>query len=517
MSTLNTHLSTRLQRELLADRIGADEPGMVIAAYCDGAMVAAACAGVEDTRTGAPLTEHSLMNIASVSKQVVSATILIAAKHGHVDLDADVRALVPELSLPGITLRHCLQHTAGLPDYLGASERLGIPTLEIAALDGFLRWLTTVDRADCAPGQAASYSNTGFVIAALATERAVGAPFPELIAETVLRPLGMQHSLITTVLGETVPHMSISFSPNSGSWIRHGMGIDEVAPERGVNGDGELLTSLVDFAGWHGFLLDGRVLGADIRSQLLTRAVLADGRVSSYAMGIEHERNGNTTVYSHSGSMWGYTAFSLTDPVSGIGIAVFANRDDLRATETAWRALRIVTGEGGVAGTWFSEHGLHGVRLRVLGNGDLELSDGEETERLPRDGAGRWTTDGDLSLVELVDGHLEIALEFGLRQRFGRIGAATPHPAEAVGAYHLAAGGHRFSLEDRSGELWLVPPRGEAVRVSPFGTRAGEWIGQVATDWLLIDTAGTGSLRYGSGQTWNVLDRDPASGPAPRQ
>lgn len=511
MPLVTEDLSTLLHRELLADRVGAQEPGAVIAAYRDGQLAATACAGLAEVETGEPLTEHTLMNIASVSKQMVAATILLAAERGQLDIDQDIRALVPELSLAGITVRHCLQHTAGLPDYINVAAIIGIETLEIGGLDAFLAWLSSVERADFAPGHGASYSNTGYVIAALAAERATGTLFPELIAELVFRPLGMDRSLITDWIGQAVPGMSFSYTLNAGAApTRHGMGIGEIAEKtvRIVNGDGEINTSLVDFAAWHGFLLDGRVLGAQIRQQLLTRAVLVDGSVSTYGLGIEHEQRGGTSAYAHSGSMWAYTSYSLSDPITGIGVAVFANRDDLDTAETAWRAYRLIAGQGDVAGRWFSEQGFFGLRLRVLGDGGLEVYNGEETTRLVAAGAGRWTGDGDLSLVQVSGEKLSIAIEFGLTQHFERLAPAEPYPACVLGEYRESYRGATYRLDERDGELWVLPPSGEATRVVPYGVREGQWIGSCELGWMVIGTGSVEFVRFGSGPTAVDLQRN---------
>ncbi|OBC12020.1 hypothetical protein A5784_04205 [Mycobacterium sp. 852013-50091_SCH5140682] len=510
MPLVTDDLSALLHRELLADRVGAQEPGAVIAAYRDGKLIATACAGLAELETGEPLTEHTLMNIASVSKQMVAATILLAAERGQLDIDQDIRVLVPELSLPGITVRHCLQHTAGLPDYMNVAEIIGIETLEIAGLDAFLTWLSSVERADFAPGHGASYSNTGYVIAALAAERATGTLFPELIAELVFRPLGMDRSLITTWIGQAVPGMSISYTPNAGAApTRHGMGIGEIEEKtvRGVNGDGEVNTSLVEFAAWHGFLLDGRILGARIRQQMLSRAVLADGSVSTYGLGIEHEQRGGTKVHAHSGSMWAYASYSLSDPITGIGVAVFANRDDLNATETAWRAYRLIAGQGDVAGRWFSEQGFCGLRLRVLGDGGLEVHDGEEVTRLTAAGAGRWTADDDLSLVQVAGEKVRIAIEFGLTQDFERLSPAEPYPTCVLGEYREPYRGATYRLDERDGDLWVLPPNGEATRVVPYGVREGQWIGSCGLGWLVIGTGSVDFVRFGSGPTAIDLQR----------
>lgn len=513
MPAIDPILSATLERELLEPRIASGEPGAVVAVYRDGELIAHAARGVADTETGVELTELTRMNIASVSKQLTAAAVLIVAREGRVDLDADVRAYVPEMRLRGITLRGCLNHTAGLPDYMAVGETMGLEILEVARLDWFTDWLSTIRVPDFEPGTAASYSNTGFVLAALAIERATGTPFPELIADWVLHPLGMDDTLVMELLADTVPNMSMSFERKDDALVREDMGVGRLPKVRGVNGDGEILTNLVDFAKWHGFLRDGRVLGDDVRRELLTRAVLNDGQVSSYGLGIEHERRGELTAVAHSGGMWGYSTYSLLDPTTGLSVACFANRDDLDPDELAWRALRLATRDG-VDGRWFSERFAFGLRLSVRAGGDLDCIDGGSTARLRRIADARWGQDDDLGTIEMRDGELLVSVEFGLMQRFQRLADPGEVPAHAVGAFTEPGMGSAYRVEARESGIVLVHPSRGDLPVTPFGTRGtgerAEWIGACGDGYLLVEERPGGRIRTGSGTLLTELTRNGA-------
>ncbi|GAA1800459.1 serine hydrolase domain-containing protein [Leucobacter iarius] len=511
MPAIDPTLAAALHRELLASRIEPEEPGAVVAVFRDGELIAHTARGVADTETGAALTERTRMNIASVSKQLTAAAVVIVSREGRVDLDADIRAYVPELRLRGITLRGCLNHTAGLPDYMGIGEVMGLEILEVARLDWFTDWVSTIRVPDFPPGDAASYSNTGYVLAALAIERATGTPFPELIADRVFRPLGMDDTLVMELLADTVPNMSMSFERTDDGLARADMGVGRLPKVRGVNGDGEILTTLVDFAKWHGFLRDGRVLGDEVRRALLARAVLTDGQVSSYGLGIEHERRGELSAIAHSGGMWGYSTYSLLEPDSGLSVAVFANRDDLDPAELAWRALRIAARAGGIGGRWFSERFAFGLELAVRADGGLTAADGTERSELVAAGAGRWTQDDDLGLVELRDGELFVAAEFGLQQRFQRLSVPGPVPEHGPGDFTEPYGGAAYRIEQRESGVVVVHPSNGVQNVTPYGERGSsgtaEWIGAFDGGYLLIERRPAGRVRIGSGTTVTELTR----------
>ena len=508
-------LSERLRAALLDGQVGEGEPGAVIAVYRDGALVASACAGVADVRgqdpdqgtspgpaANNPLTADTLMNIASISKQMAAAAILIAARGGALDLDADLRGLVPELRVPGVTLRNCLNHTAGLPDYLAVAYTVGMPEIEIAALSVFLDWVTTLDGLEFAPGERQSYSNTGYVLAALALERAVGRPFPEVLAESVLVPLGMTKSFSTTVLGEFSAGMAFSFSQEApGEFVKETMGVGEVEPVRGVNGDGEVITSLNEFGAWQAFLLDGRVLGEDIRSQLLARTTLTDGTETTYGFGIEHETKAETAGYVHSGGMWAFSAYSIVDEKSGLSVACFANRGGYSASEAAWKAMHLASGFGDIAGDWFATRSLMGARIEVLSAGDLAARTGmsEEPETATWRGGRVWEGNDDFARIEPRSRDLKITSWFGIAERYERLDPAGGHPGHLPGTYDERAFGRPFVFEERGAELWLVPPGREPERVKPFGQRGAEWIGETSLGWVIADGEAAGRVRVGLG------------------
>ncbi|GAA1324969.1 serine hydrolase domain-containing protein [Leucobacter albus] len=521
-------LGDRLQRELLDGQIGAGEPGAVVAVYRDGVLLASACAGVAELGSGAdaggvfegvsegesgaslastssagkPLTPDTLMNTASVSKQLTATAVLLAARAGALDLDADVRGLVPELPVPGVTLRSCLNHTAGLPDYLGVAYTVGIPEIEIAALSAFLGWLETLDALEFTPGDTQSYSNTGYVIAALALERAAGAPFPEVLAESVLRPLGMAQTFSTTVLGEFTDGMAFSFAAGApGEFVKETMGVGEVEPVRGVNGDGEVITSLNDFGAWQAFLIDGRVLGDDIRQQLLARTVLNSGHETSYGFGIEHETKAHTTGYVHSGGMWSFTAYSIVDEATGLSAACFSNRGGFDAAATAWRAMHIATGFADVAGSWYATGSFSGVRVEVRDDGGLSASGAlsDEAETVRWSGGRVWAGGDEFARIEARGAELDIVSWAGISETYGRLDGAAGYPDGLRGAYVDRPFGKTFVFEERDGELWLVPPGRAAEPVRPFGRRSGEWIGETSLGWIVTDGEACDSVRVGLG------------------
>jgi CubicO group peptidase (beta-lactamase class C family) len=421
-------LSTELGR-LLDRALGAPGPGAAIGVYRAGQLVAAAAVG--DARLDGPAIDaHTPFEIASVSKQLGACAALSLARDGVIDLDVDVRRYVPELTAAGISVRHCLQHTSGLPDYLLLAEIAGVPPTDVCGYDTFLAALAKLDLG-FAPGSDIAYSNTGYVVAAIACERASGMTWAQILEQRVFAPLGMSSSTVGLRVGDERPDAAVSYEVDGGRFVAEGLAPDVLPPgARHTVGDGQVVTTLTDLAAWHGFLHDGRVLGADLRELMLARTVLTDGRVTSYGLGIRHEQVGGVTGYGHSGSMWGFRAYSLALPARGLSVAVLANRSDVDVEDLVWRALRTAS-EDGPWGVWYSAEALRAVRCDPRADGGADLDDGAETRTFAR-ADGHWLGRDETIRLQVEGDELVHVDEMGRAVRFRQVAPATAPDASAL-------------------------------------------------------------------------------------
>ena len=71
-----------------------------------------------DTRGMVPLREDCLFDLASVSKQFTAAAVMLLRRRGLLTLENEVTKFFPEIPYKGVTIRHLLNHTGGLPDYM---------------------------------------------------------------------------------------------------------------------------------------------------------------------------------------------------------------------------------------------------------------------------------------------------------------------------------------------------------------------------------------------------------------
>lgn len=138
---------------------------------------------------GAPVRAASLFDLASLTKLITATATLRLAAGGTLALEADVGVLVGAADGPhqGVTVRHLLEHTSGLPAW-APLWRTG-PVLDSA--------LRTPREAPV--GSRHRYSDIGFLVLMKVLETVSGQSLQALLTELVLEPFGMAHTAYRAV------------------------------------------------------------------------------------------------------------------------------------------------------------------------------------------------------------------------------------------------------------------------------------------------------------------------------
>ncbi len=162
-----------------------------------------------------PLRPGDLFDLASLTKAYVASATARLVERGAIDLDAPVGAWLEGFRGPkaGITVRHLLAHSSGLPAWRpfheavardpvgGVAFRPGVErALPPEAVWSFRRGREVIAAAIAAepleapPGARALYSDLGFMSLGFLLEHVTGAPVDVVVEAEVLAPLGLGES-----------------------------------------------------------------------------------------------------------------------------------------------------------------------------------------------------------------------------------------------------------------------------------------------------------------------------------
>ncbi|MBD3886489.1 beta-lactamase family protein [Phormidium tenue FACHB-886] len=177
-------------------------PGASIAVINDFEIEWVCGFGMRETGTSNKVTPDTLFQAASISKPVFALAVMRLVQEGQLNLDEDVNTYltswrVPNLAdwQPRITLRQLLSHTAGLTvhGFPGYRNSELLPTT-VQVLNGEPPANTDKVEVNIIPGLHHRYSGGGTTIAQQVLVDVLGKPFPEIMRELVLDPLGMTNS-----------------------------------------------------------------------------------------------------------------------------------------------------------------------------------------------------------------------------------------------------------------------------------------------------------------------------------
>lgn len=182
-------------------------PGAVLLVGRGGKVVhqkAYGCRAV--TPEMAPMAEDTVFDVASLTKPVVTTTLLMQlVDRGLLDVDRRISRVIQSCSTHGkdkITIRNLLNHSSGYPAYVPfykqiAQAHFGSRTGIMAsrgAIDAIYNEIFRM-KLETPPGKVARYSDVGFILLGAVLETICGGMTVEkLAARNIFRPLGLSAS-----------------------------------------------------------------------------------------------------------------------------------------------------------------------------------------------------------------------------------------------------------------------------------------------------------------------------------
>ena len=299
----------------------APAPGCAAAVSLNGEVVFEKAFGLADLEHNVPNTPQTIFESGSVAKQFTAAALVLLQQDGKLSLEDPVKKYIPELPDYGspLTIRHLLNHTAGLRDWGTVLSLTGVGRGDrVISQDLALDVISHQRALDFKPGAEYSYSNSGYNLAAIIVERVTKQKFPAFVEERLFKPLGMKSSSWRDDYQRIVPGRAQAYSRSGNGPWRLNM------PFMNVYGNGGMLTTVGDWMKWNA-MLDTRSLGAPLVDALETRGVLNDGRKIAYALGLTVSTYKGLKDVSHGGATAGYQTFLTRYPDNKVSIGVMCN------------------------------------------------------------------------------------------------------------------------------------------------------------------------------------------------
>jgi CubicO group peptidase (beta-lactamase class C family) len=218
--------------------------------------------GFAERGYGVPNEVDTQFGMASATKGLTALTVVSLISDGRLALHTTARSVLgddlPEID-DQVTVEHLLGHRSGIGDYLDEDSGfdrsayvLTLPVHTLATTEAYLPALRGRP-AKFPPGQAFSYSNSGYVVLARIAERVTGSSFHDLVGTYVCGPAGMSDTAF--LRSDELPARAAR-----GYLWRDGLRTNALhLPVRG-SGDGGIYSTVADFHAFWEALFDGRIV-----------------------------------------------------------------------------------------------------------------------------------------------------------------------------------------------------------------------------------------------------------------
>lgn len=310
-----------------AERVRQKVPGVAVAIVSGGQVLEARGYGLANVELDVAVKPETIFQSGSVGKQFTAAAVMLLVEDGKLALSDPITKFFPDAppAWAGITLRHLLTHTSGIPDYTPETldYRKDYSEDELAQLafgltPGF------------APGARWSYSNTGYQLLGIIVGKVSGRFYGDLLAERVFAPLGMKTARVISE-ADIVPNRAGGYRLVDGVLKNQ----EWVAPKLNTTADGSLYLSILDFVAWDRGLRSGAILKPASWRETYTPARLNSGKTYPYGFGWGLDEMAGQEVHRHGGAWQGFQSVIVRYLGSDLTIVVLANLDEAEPGDIA--------------------------------------------------------------------------------------------------------------------------------------------------------------------------------------
>ncbi|MDQ8755773.1 serine hydrolase domain-containing protein [Sphingosinicella sp. LHD-64] len=229
--------------------------------------------GLADRAFDIPAAADTRFRIASITKLFTAVLALQLVEDGRLRLDAPIRTYLPDYPGQGadrVTVHHLLNHTSGLVQY----DR--ISSYQEGFANGIEQYQRPLSPAAMlqrccsgplarAPGTAFDYNNADYIVLGRIIERIADRPFEAVLAERILRPLGLDGTGMSH-WDRIVPRLAPTYFFRDDT--------RRLVPDMPVyfeNWDaaGGMYSTAADLADFADALYGGRLIGRDMLARML--------------------------------------------------------------------------------------------------------------------------------------------------------------------------------------------------------------------------------------------------------
>lgn len=294
--------STRkaIDSAIVAEMENQEVVGLAIGIIQDGEVVYAQGYGYADLSKKRKVNELTLFRWASVAKPLTAVAAMQLVEASKLDLDEDIRTLVPEYPDKGevITMRQILGHLGGMPHYQDGIIKSKVEYKQKHPFEDVVVALDTFKETPLVstPGTIFHYSTHGFILASAVIQRAGEDDFARQVEKRIARPLRM-HSLAPDYQWKSRSNRAKGYKKVNGEIVESTN--TDVSWKLGAGG---WMSNIGDFAKFAAGLMGDELVSQESKNIMWEQQKEANGKGTGYGLGFGVSMQNDSLKVSHNGA-----------------------------------------------------------------------------------------------------------------------------------------------------------------------------------------------------------------------
>ncbi|MDO9038304.1 MAG: serine hydrolase domain-containing protein [Lutibacter sp.] len=276
--------------------------------------------GRKDLRLKDPIDSSSTYQLASISKQFTAAAILLLYQEGKLDLDDFASKYLTDFPYQNIKIRHLLNHTSGLPNYMYAAEK----NWKSKTPPDNEAMLNLMDKLKMQPyfkpGDRFDYSNTGYFILASIVSKVSKQSLSDFLGNRFFKPLNLTNTYVHNPNEASKKEELIGFRRYGKSYIAIPFTVND-----GVVGDKGVYSTASDLFKWNQSLEKNTILDKSILAQAFLPGKTNSGKIVPYGFGFRLKQEIDSELVYHNGVWNGFSTTLRSYKADDITIIILSN------------------------------------------------------------------------------------------------------------------------------------------------------------------------------------------------
>jgi CubicO group peptidase (beta-lactamase class C family) len=289
-------------------------PGISVAILKGDRVLLARAYGFANREHRVPATDSTTYAVGSVTKQFTAAGTVLLSQQRRLSLDDPITRYLPEgrAVWSGVTIRHLLTHTSGVPQDTTLDPHREYSEGELVR--------SAAQPLEFKPGELESYSSTGYVLLGVIVHRVTGKFWGDFLRDQIFRPLGMGTAMVNSD-PDSMPNRAAGYTLVNDTLES----AESVSPSINSTADCCLSLSVRDFARWAIGLNHRKILGRAGWEMSWTPVRLNQAGIYPYGLGWNlFEQRGYRRI-GHAGAWVGSHATIQRYPDFDLTVIVLLN------------------------------------------------------------------------------------------------------------------------------------------------------------------------------------------------